>query len=38
LRGEPIVNSPRDALNTFSLSGMDFLVIENCIINKKNLK
>jgi carbamoyltransferase len=37
LRGEPIVNSPRDALNTFSLSGMDYLVIENCIIDKKGL-
>ena len=32
LRGEPIVNTPQDALNTFLRSGMDMLVLENFII------
>jgi len=34
LRGEPIVNSPANALNTFSKSGIDVLVIENFMIRK----
>lgn len=34
LRGEPIVNSPADALNTFKKSGIDVLVLENYIIKK----
>jgi len=34
LRGEPIVNSPADALNTFSKSGIDVLVLENFMIRK----
>jgi carbamoyltransferase len=35
LRGEPIVNSPEDAFNTFSKSGMDALVLGPFIIEKK---
>ena len=35
LRGEPIVNSPEDALRTFFKSGLDKLVIGNYIINRK---
>jgi carbamoyltransferase len=34
LRGEPIVNSPADAYKTFSRSGIDVLVLENCLIRK----
>jgi carbamoyltransferase len=35
LRGEPIVSSPADALNTFRKSGMDVLVLENFIVRKE---
>ena len=35
VRGEPIVNSPRDALNTFANSGIDTLVMGNYIVDKK---
>tara|TARA_Y100001934_G_scaffold47574_2_gene57808 strand:- start:14607 stop:16361 length:1755 start_codon:yes stop_codon:yes gene_type:complete len=34
LRGEPIVNSPTDALRTFEKSDMDYLVMENFLISK----
>ena len=34
VRGEPIVNSPADAINTFAKSGLDTLVIGNFIIDK----
>jgi carbamoyltransferase len=34
LRGEPIVASPADALATFHHSGLDALVIEDCLIEK----
>jgi carbamoyltransferase len=34
LRGEPIVNSPADAFQTFSRSGIDVLVLENYLIRK----
>ncbi len=36
LRGEPIVSSPFDALRTFSWSGMDYLVLEDCLVSKKD--
>ena len=32
LKGEPIVESPAHAFNTFSLSGMDLLFLENCVV------
>ncbi|RJQ31198.1 hypothetical protein C4572_02915 [Candidatus Parcubacteria bacterium] len=32
LKGEPIVNTPQNALNTFYKSGMDVLVLENFLI------
>jgi carbamoyltransferase len=32
LRGEPIVNTPRNAWNTFSKSGIDTLVMGNCLV------
>ncbi len=34
LKGEPIVASPADALNTFNRSGMDVLVLENFLVRK----
>ena len=33
---EPIVCSPQDAIDCFEKSKIDFLVIENFIISKKN--
>ena len=34
LRGEPIVNSPADAFNTFSGSGIDVLVLDHFVVSK----
>ena len=34
IRGEPIVNSPSDALETFRNSGLDSLIMENFFITK----
>ena len=34
LRGEPIVNTPENAYNTYSKSGIDVLVLENFMIIK----
>jgi carbamoyltransferase len=34
LRGEPIVSTPQDALNTFGKSGIDTLYIENFVVRK----
>jgi len=34
LKGEPIVSSPEDAIKTFENSGIDFLIIEDFIIDK----
>ncbi len=34
LRGEPIVTTPANAFNTFSNSGLDFLVLGNCLVSK----
>ena len=38
LKGEPIVNSPQDAFNTFSNSGLDILALERYIILKEDIK
>ncbi len=35
VRGEPIVNTPIDAFNCFMGTDLDYLVIGNCILNKK---
>jgi carbamoyltransferase len=35
LRGEPIVNTPANAYNTFINSGIDILVMENFMIRKE---
>lgn len=34
LNGEPIVDTPEDAIRTFTLSGLDYLCIENRILSK----
>jgi carbamoyltransferase len=34
LRGEPIVNTPNNALNTFGKSDIDTLYIEGCVVRK----
>jgi carbamoyltransferase len=36
LRGEAIVTSPADALKTFYNSGLDFLVLGNCLVAKES--
>jgi len=36
LKGEPIVNTPAEAFNTFSRCGMDVLVLDHCIIKKQS--
>ncbi len=37
LKGEPIVNTPANAFNTFVKSEMDTLVLENTVVEKENL-
>jgi carbamoyltransferase len=34
VRGEPIVCTPEDALHTFARSGLDLLVLEDCLIER----
>lgn len=36
VRGEPIVCSPKDAINCFLNTGIDYLIIGNYLIDKKN--
>jgi carbamoyltransferase len=38
LRGEPIVNTPKEAFHTFTESGMDVLVLDHYIVEKTNGK
>ena len=35
LRGEPIVDTPRDALRTFLCCELDYLVLENFVVSRK---
>ncbi len=35
LKGEPIVNTTKEALDTFKCSGIDMLVVDNFLIEKK---
>ena len=37
VRGEPIVNSPENAFKCFMRTEMDYLVLGNCIIDKKDM-
>ena len=34
INGEPIVNTPNDALKTFSKSGLEYLVLNDFLIKK----
>jgi len=34
VRGEPIVNTPKDAFNCFMGTDLDILVIGNCYLEK----
>ena len=36
LKGQPIVETPRDALMTFYGSGLDFLILGSFVVSKKN--
>jgi len=36
--GEPIVCSPQDAISTFYNSGLDYLIMNNFIVSKENIK
>ena len=36
-RGEPIVNTPDDALTTFMWSGLDYVVINNFLVKKQEV-
>jgi carbamoyltransferase len=38
LKGEPIVEDPSHAFNTFSLSGMDFLFMNNFVVRAEAKK
>jgi carbamoyltransferase len=38
LKGEPMVNSPRDALRTFFSSGLDALIMNNVLVTKPGCK
>jgi carbamoyltransferase len=38
LRGEPIVNTPREAYLCFMRSGLDYLVMGNFLLDKKRMK
>jgi carbamoyltransferase len=38
LRGEPIVNTPAEAFATFAKSGMDVLVLGDCVVDKTALR
>jgi carbamoyltransferase len=35
VRGEPIVCTPEDAYRCFMRTEMDYLILENCILDKK---
>jgi len=38
LKGEPIVNSPQNAMDTFRKSGLDILALEKFVVLKKDLQ
>ncbi len=38
LKGEPIVCTPQDAYLTFIRSGLDYLIMGNCALDKKEMK
>lgn len=38
LKGEPIVNTPENAFNTFKASGLDYLALERYIVDKNDIR
>jgi carbamoyltransferase len=38
VRGEPIVCTPEDAFRCFMRTDMDYLILENCLLDKKEQK
>ena len=38
VRGEPIVSSPKDDFNCLMGTGIEFLVVGNCIMRKEHQK
>ena len=38
LKGEPIVNTPENAFNTFKASGLDYLALERFIVDKNDIR
>jgi carbamoyltransferase len=36
IKGQPIVNTPEEAVDTFLGTGIDFLFLENCIVIRSN--
>jgi carbamoyltransferase len=38
VRGEPIVCTPQDAINTFLNTGIDMVVLGNCLVSQKPRK
>jgi carbamoyltransferase len=38
VRGEPIVCTPEDAYRCFMRTNMDYLIMENCILDKREQK
>ena len=38
VRGEPIVCTPEDAYRCFMRTNMDYLIMENCLLDKKDQK
>jgi carbamoyltransferase len=38
VRGEPIVESPKDAYLCFMRTNMDYLIMENALLEKKSQK
>lgn len=37
LKGEPIVNTPENAFNTFKASGLDYLALERYVVDKNDI-
>jgi carbamoyltransferase len=35
VKGQPIVNTPREALQTFLGTGIDFLFLENILVSRR---
>ena len=36
VKGQPIVNTPREAIETFLRTGIDVLFVENVLVRRRN--